>query len=48
MPVFSNLTVDQVIIAFLALVALREAMFMLLPASVIGPNGWLLNIDDDA
>ena len=48
MPLFANLTADQVIIAFLALAALREAMFMLLPDTVCGPNGWLLRTDEDA
>lgn len=47
MPPFSDLTVDQVIIAFLALVALREAIHMLLPESAVGPDGWLLPSDED-
>ncbi|SMH32533.1 hypothetical protein [Maritimibacter sp. HL-12] len=47
MPFFANLTVDQVIIAFLAVVALREVMFMLLPERAFGPLGWLLPGDDD-
>lgn len=48
MPLFETVTADQVIIAFLALVALREAMFMLLPETICGPHGWLLRTDEDA
>ena len=47
MPVFEFLSVDQVIMAILTTAALREMLPSLLPASVAGPNGWLLHIEDD-
>ena len=47
MPVFEMLRVDQVILAILSTAALREMLPTLLPASVAGPNGWLLHIEDD-
>jgi len=46
-PVFEILSVDQVILAILATAALREMLPTMLPASVAGPNGWLLHIDED-
>lgn len=46
MAVFDTLSIDQVILAVLATAALREILPGLLPASVVGPNGWLLHIDD--
>ncbi|GGD47312.1 hypothetical protein [Sinisalibacter lacisalsi] len=42
MPLFETMTADQVIIALLATVALREAMLLLLPDSIAGPRGWLV------
>ncbi len=49
MPLFGlhSLTVDQVILAILTTAALRELLPVVLPASVAGPNGWLLRIEDD-
>ncbi|MCB1339224.1 MAG: hypothetical protein KDK10_17810 [Maritimibacter sp.] len=47
MPVFEMLSVDQVIVAVLATAALREMLPTLLPASVAGPNGWLLHYEDE-
>ena len=47
MPIFDIVTVDQVILAILSTAALREMLPTLLPASVAGPNGWLLHIEDD-
>ena len=47
MPIFDIVTVDQVILAILATAALREMLPTLLPASVAGPQGWLLHIEDD-
>lgn len=48
MPIFDVLSVDQVIIAILTTAALREMLPTMLPASVAGPDGWLLRIEDDA
>ena len=47
MPILDIVTVDQVILAILATAALREMLPTLLPASVAGPHGWLLHIEDD-
>ena len=47
MPIFYIVTVDQVILAILATAALREMLPTLLPASVAGPQGWLLQIEDE-
>ncbi|MCB1358232.1 MAG: hypothetical protein KDK53_17660 [Maritimibacter sp.] len=47
MPIFDVVTVDQVILAILSTAALREMLPTLLPASVAGPHGWLLHIEDD-
>ena len=44
---FETLSVDQVILAILAIAALREMLPTLLPASVAGPHGWLLHYEDD-
>lgn len=43
---FEALSVDQIILAILATAALREMLPALLPASVAGPHGWLLHLDD--
>lgn len=45
MPLFETVSADTLILAFIATVALREAMIAYLPESVVGPNGWLLRID---
>lgn len=47
MPVLDILSVDQVILAILATAALREMLPSVLPASVAGPQGWLLQYDED-
>lgn len=44
---FQALSVDQVILAILATAALREMLPVMLPASIAGPHGWLLHIDED-
>lgn len=48
MPLFQSLSADTVILAFIATVAMREAMVAFLPASVVGPSGWLLRTDERA
>jgi len=47
MAVLEILSVDQVILAILTTAALREMLPNLLPASVAGPNGWLLHYEED-
>ncbi len=40
---FNPLSADQVILAAMACIGLREMMIMLLPDSIAGPGGWLVN-----
>ena len=44
---FTTLTVDQVILATMAVLALREAMVLLLPDRVAGPGGWLVDTGEE-
>jgi hypothetical protein len=44
---FAPVTADTLIVALIATIALREAMFAFLPASVVGPEGWLLRTGHD-
>ena len=46
MPLFEPFSADTLILAFIATVALREAMLAYMPSSVVGPHGWLLQIDE--
>lgn len=45
MPLLTSLSADTLILAFIATVALREVLVSVLPASVVGPDGWLLHIE---
>jgi len=45
MPLFEPLSADTLILAFLATVALREAILTYLPESMVGPHGWLLRVE---
>ncbi len=40
---FSTITFDQIGLAIMACIGLREAMIMLLPNEIAGPGGWLVN-----
>ena len=40
---FTTITFDQIILAAMACIAIREVMIMALPNSVAGPGGWLVN-----
>lgn len=44
----ATVSADQIIVAFIATVALREALVLMLPDSVAGPAGWLIRTDDEA
>jgi len=39
----TGITFDQIALAAMATIALREAMIVFLPASVAGPGGWLID-----
>ena len=45
---FSALTIDQVILATMACIGLREAMILLLPDSIAGPGGWLVDTGEES
>ena len=45
---FTAITFDQIILAAMACVAIREVMIMSLPNSVAGPGGWLVNTGEEA
>ncbi len=47
MTSLATVTADQLILAFIAATALREALVWLLPDSIAGPRGWLLRTGDD-
>ena len=47
MSVFATLTADQIILSVLATIALRELLVQLLPATLAGPDGWLIRTPDD-
>jgi hypothetical protein len=47
MTLLSNLSFDQVAIAALACLAMREALIALMPNHAAGPGGWLLNSQQD-
>ncbi|GAA3868584.1 hypothetical protein [Celeribacter arenosi] len=40
---FTTLTFDQIALALMTLLALREAMIAFLPDSIAGPGGWLVD-----
>lgn len=47
MSLFNTVSFDQIALAIMATAALHEAA-LLLPRSVVGPNGWLLRTEDEA
>lgn len=44
---FTMITFDQIALAAMACIALREAMIMLLPDDIAGPGGWLINTGEE-
>ena len=45
---FTVITFDQIAMATMACVALREIMIMFLPDTIAGPGGWLVNTAEQA
>ena len=43
---FANLTPDTLLVSLMATIAIREALIILLPRSVAGPEGWLIRVND--
>jgi hypothetical protein len=46
--VFTAISFDQIVLAALACIALREAMIICLPDNVAGPGGWLVDTGEEA
>ncbi len=40
---FTTITFDQIALATMACIALREVMILTLPDTIAGPGGWLVN-----
>lgn len=40
---FSTITFDQVAMSVMTVIAIREAMIVLLPDHIAGPKGWLID-----
>ncbi|MGR3289942.1 MAG: hypothetical protein ACU0C9_01925 [Paracoccaceae bacterium] len=45
---FTSITFDQIAMATMACIALRELMIATLPDTVAGPGGWLVNTAKEA
>ncbi len=45
---FTSITFDQIALATMACIALREVMVIFLPDNVAGPGGWLVNTAEEA
>ncbi len=44
---FTTLTFDQIALAAMACIALREAMIAFLPDDIAGPGGWLIDTGEE-
>ncbi|MGB5556611.1 MAG: hypothetical protein WBN04_01225 [Paracoccaceae bacterium] len=44
---FTTITFDQIALAAMACIALREAMIMVLPDEIAGPGGWLIDTGEE-
>jgi len=44
----STITFDQIALAAMACIAIREAMIVFLPDQVAGPGGWLVDTGEEA
>jgi len=45
---FGTITFDQIALAAMACIAVREAMIMFLPDYIAGPGGWLVDTGEEA
>ena len=45
---FATLSFDQIALAAMACIAVREAMIVLLPDQIAGPGGWLVDTGKEA
>lgn len=44
---FTAITFDQIALAAMACIAIREAMIMLLPDDIAGPGGWMIDTGEE-
>lgn len=44
---FTTLTFDQIALAAMACIALREVMIVFLPDDIAGPGGWLIDTGEE-
>lgn len=45
---YASITFDQLALAAMACIAIREAMIMFLPDQIAGPGGWLVDTGEEA
>jgi len=45
---FTSITFDQIALATMACIAMREMMIIFLPDTIAGPGGWLVNTAEEA
>ncbi|MCV6825356.1 MULTISPECIES: hypothetical protein [Halocynthiibacter] len=43
MSFLSAITIDQILLSFMACYIVREIMVLALPDTIAGPGGWLVN-----
>ncbi|MEM8632988.1 MAG: hypothetical protein AAGF74_17315 [Pseudomonadota bacterium] len=48
MELFGTITFDEVALSFLACFVIREFMIRMLPDTVAGPGGWLVDTEEEA
>jgi len=46
MTLLASVTADQIVISLMATIALREALILVLPDRIAGPQGWLIVTDE--
>ena len=44
---FTTITFDQIALAAMACIAVREALIMVLPNEIAGPGGWLIDTAEE-
>lgn len=45
---FTSITFDQIALATMACIGLREIMIICLPDTIAGPGGWLVDTSEEA
>ena len=44
---FNAITFDQIVLALMATISLRELLILFLPDRIAGPGGWLVDTGED-